>query len=64
MGGFMAPQKNDNPRVRGFDSLIMPRLEISIPMPAGAAVPVRAPQPQPQPMPPAQPSQPAAAQSN
>jgi len=41
-------------------SLIMPRLEINIPMPAGAAVPARAPQSQPAP---SEPARPAAAQS-
>jgi hypothetical protein len=41
---------------------LMPRLEINIPMPAGVAVP-RAPQSQSAAIPPAEPAQPAAAQS-
>jgi hypothetical protein len=56
----MAEQK-----IMGFHkngSVMMPRLEINIPMPAGAAVP-RAPQSQPAPIPQSQPAQPAAAQS-
>jgi hypothetical protein len=56
----MAEQK-----IKGFHkngSVLMPRLEINIPMPPGAAVP-RAPQSQPIPVLPAQPARPAAAQS-
>jgi hypothetical protein len=52
----MAEQHKSNSSGRAFDSQIMPRLEISIPMPPGAAVPAKAPQPQP-----ASPSQPVAA---
>jgi len=44
------------------DSLIMPRVVNTVPMPAGAAIP-RAPQSQPAPIPQAEPAQPAAAQS-
>lgn len=43
-------------------SVILPRLEINIPMPAGAAVP-RAPQSQPAPIPQAEPGNPAAQSS-
>jgi len=55
----MAERLSVNMGVR--DSLVMPRLEIHIPMPPGAAVPARTPQTPP----PAQadPGQPAAAQS-
>ena len=56
----MAERKSDCTRTH--DSLIMPRLELNIPMPAGVAIP-RAPQSQPVPPPQAEPSQPAAAQS-
>jgi len=57
----MAERKSD--RARAFDSLIMPRLEIDIPMPAGVAIPARGPQSHPAPIPQAEPAQPAAAQS-
>jgi hypothetical protein len=58
----MARQGNVNPSGLAFDSQIMPRLDIHVPMPPGAATPARAPQPQP--VSPSRPSQPAAAQSN
>jgi hypothetical protein len=56
----MAKQGNDGTRGHTFDSQIMPRLEIKIPMPPGAAIPARAPQSQPAP-PQAEPARPAAA---
>ena len=60
----MAERENvrSGTRARTFDSLIMPRLEIRIPMPEGAAVPARAPQKQPTP-PQTEPAEPVAAQS-
>ncbi len=53
---------NSGDRARTFDSQIMPRLEINIPMPPGAAIPARSPQPAP--VEPSQPAKPAAAQSS
>jgi hypothetical protein len=53
------------PKIMGFHkngSVMMPRLEINIPMPPGAVVP-RTPQSQPAPIPHVEPAQPAAAQS-
>jgi len=57
----MAERRSD--RALAMDSQIMPRLEISIPMPPGAAVPARSPQSQPAPIPQNGPARPAAAHS-
>lgn len=60
----MMERKSVNPGITGRarDSLIMPRLEISVPMPPGAAVPAKSPQQQP--VSPSQPSQPVAARTS
>jgi hypothetical protein len=58
----MAKRSAEPERVRAFDSLIMPRLEIDIPMPPGAAIPPRAIQTPPPQISPAQSTPPIAAQ--
>jgi hypothetical protein len=57
----MAERKGNH--TRAFDSLVMPRLEINIPMPAGAGIPVQTPLRTPEPTPPAKLEQYAAGQS-